>query len=140
MEVSIDDLKLLQAICPFSAEDGDVKEYTPESFERVQNKEYIPVFSIKLFTIGEYEKVPNTGVALEKMTTLEISEIARKRVIGWKNVRCIKDGSLLEFKADSNGNPIKDIWLKIPFVIQGNILHHAIKCSGLLQGERLGLV
>lgn len=140
MNVSIEDLKLLEAICPFSAEDGDIKEYTPEIFEKLENKDYKPVFKLQLFTIGEYDKVPNSGGALEKMTTAEISELARKRVKGWENLRYLKDGSQAVFKPDEKGNPIKEVWGKVPFAIQGNILHHAIKCSGLLHGERLGLV
>jgi hypothetical protein len=140
MEISIEDLKALEGVCPFSADENDFALFTPDYFiKAISNKALHPVFKVRLFTIDEGKAAPKDSEGIAKMTTEEISEMARLHVTGWDNLLAVHTGKTIAYVADEKGNPDKKLWSKIPLTIQGNILLHAIKISGLLHGEKLGL-
>ena len=134
------EIEIMQSVCTYSAEKGAEKDFTPDVFKDLR-EEIRPVFKVRLFTVDQFDKVPSTESALRQASAEDISEIARKQVFGWKSSAFTKQGEgFLEFVPDENGNPDKKVWQLIPRPIKGNIYLHVLQNSGLLGGEKLGLV
>lgn len=134
----------LMGLAPFSK--SRTHSFTPDVFGKKDEdkneiipKDLQPVFTIRPTTKEEEEKYPRTQAAINASDEKTLSELARKLVVGWKNIIDIAIEEELEFKADNNGNPPVELWEQIPPFTRGRILLEAIKISGLQAGEKLGL-
>lgn len=136
---TVEDLAKLDGLVPFSAEDGDTFEYTPERFVNMKITESLrPIFELKLFTIEEQAKVPSNPEQVAKLSTEELLEIARKQVKGWKNLVSVK-GKEIPYKSEADGGADSKLFARLPRVVVGDILFKLIRSSGLFCGDKLGL-
>jgi hypothetical protein len=125
-------------LAPFSAT-AEI-EFTPEIYKNKGiDDNFIPVFTIRPFTLEEKPKATKTIIDHKVGRELELANILRANVLNWRNLFDAGTKEEILYKADPAGGADKEVFKILPSTIIAELLFFITKISGLVDQERLGL-
>lgn len=119
-------------------------DITPEQFDKIADKNIVPVFSVRSLTQGEMQEIrSNYALYNEKSTSDNLQAIAEKNsdiirhcVTGWINLFDAGTGEEIDFDGKECS---RELWDLLPQWLQAWLMNFIRKISGMSNADELGL-
>jgi len=137
--------RVLLGYVPFSTE--ATIRYTPDEFINIADATLRPIFVVRSFTQAEALQLRTISMSYSKDNTNEqtlklsqdILQVSRGCVLGWSNLFNAGTGEEIEFKGDTNGACVSELYAILPEWLKRSISEYIKKISGLNEPEILSL-